>query len=164
MRISEDKRKKVISNNGLNIAIVASQFNGKVVDNLVKGAKAALSDAGMEKPKIIYVPGAFEIPVAIKKLLISDYSLDGIIALGCVIKGDTAHFEYVAGPVSYSLNRLSVDYGMPIGFGVLACYTPEQAYERSKVRPMNAGTNKGYEAAVTVLEMIDVLDKLRIKL
>lgn len=157
MKIDNGKNKIKKAAKDLSIVIVASNFNGRVVNNLVKGAKAALTECGVKKIKIVRVPGAFEIPLAIKAAASSDYKVDGAVALGCVIKGETAHFEYVAEPVSHSLNRLSVDLKIPIGFGVLACYTPQQAYDRSRIKPLNADTNKGYESAMAVIEMINVL-------
>ena len=141
------------------IVIVAGNFNGSIVSNLIKGAKMALEECGVKKIKVIRVPGAYEIPLAVKSVAKSRNKVDGIIALGCVIKGETAHFEYVAGPVSYTLNLLSVELMLPIGFGVLACYEAEQASSRSRINPINADTNKGYESAMAVLDMISLLKK-----
>ena len=159
MRISS-QNKNVKSKGDISVVIVASNFNGKVTDNLIKGAKAALKGCGVKKIKIVRVPGAFEIPVAIKSIAESGFKVDGFIALGCVIKGETAHFEYVAEPVAHSLNRLSTELVLPIGFGVLACYTPEQAYNRSRVNPINSDTNKGYETALAVVDMANLLNDI----
>lgn len=153
-----------LKDNNYKIHIVASKFNKIIVDNLVEGAIAALKKNKVKEENItvVYVPGAFEIPVVVKKLCREDLDkneIDGIIALGCVIKGETAHFEYVSSPVSHSLNHLSHQYEVPIGFGVLTCYEPQQANERSLVNPPTAENNKGYESAIVVLEMIDVLKK-----
>ncbi len=108
---------------------------------------------------VIYVPGAFEIPVTYR-VLCESKRYNGIIVLGCVIKGETAHFEYVAGPVSDSLNKLSYEYKMPTGFGVLTCYNDEQALERSQINPPTKESNKGFEAALVTLEMYNLLKKL----
>lgn len=159
MRIS-GKSKNLKSKGDISIVIVASNFNGKITDNLIKGAKLALKECGVKRIEIIRVPGAFEIPVTIKSIAESGFKVDGFIALGCVIKGETAHFEYVAEPVAHSLNRLSTELLLPIGFGVLACFTPEQAYNRSRVNPINQDTNKGYEAALAVVDMINLLNDI----
>ncbi len=84
---------------------------------------------------------------------------DGILTIGTVIKGETAHFEYISQSVSDSINKISYEYEMPTGFCVLTCYTPQQAYERSIIPP-DAENNKGYESALAVLEMISLLSKL----
>ena len=146
---------------------MVSSFNEPVTEKLLQGAVYALKEKGLGESNIevFRVPGAFEIPVTLKKLCLSNYSetakkYDGLIALGCLIKGETAHFEYICGPVSNMINQLSCDFNIPIGFGVLTCYTPEQAYERSLDNPFNGERNKGYESAVTVLEMISLLKKL----
>lgn len=153
-----------IKDNNYKIHIVASKFNKIIVDRLIEGAIAALKENSVkdENITVVYVPGAFEIPVVVKKLCrenLDNNKIDGIIALGCVIKGETAHFEYVSSPVSHSLNHLSHQYEVPIGFGVLTCYEPKQANDRSLVNPPTTENNKGYESAMVVLEMIDVLKR-----
>ena len=154
-----------IQNGGYRIQIVASKFNKWITERLVKGAVEALKKNNVKEDniKIVYVPGAFEIPVVIKKIYRKNHDkndTDGIIALGCVIKGETAHFEYVSSPVSHNLNHLSHQYEVPIGFGVLTCYDTEQAFDRSGIDPPTTENNKGYEAAMVVLEMIDLLKKI----
>ncbi|MBL7128533.1 MAG: 6,7-dimethyl-8-ribityllumazine synthase [Ignavibacteria bacterium] len=153
-----------IKESNYRIHIVASKFNKVIVDRLIEGAIAALRENNVKEENItiVYVPGAFEIPVVVKKLCrknLDKNELDGIITLGCIIKGETAHFEYVSSPVSHSLNHLSHQYEIPIGFGVLTCYDPQQANERSLINPPTIENNKGYESAMVVLEMIDVLKK-----
>jgi len=126
----------------------------------VIGSEVALSEIKNPKIKITkyQVPGAFELPLLMKHLCSSKVKKpDGVIALGCIIKGDTAHFEYVALPVSINLQNISVEYKMPLGFGVLTCYTSEQAYERSLLDEQNIKNNKGYESAKVVFEMIKTL-------
>jgi len=154
-----------IKENSYRIHIVASKFNKVIVDRLIEGATAALRENNVKEENItiVYVPGAFEIPVVVKKLCrenLDKNELDGIIALGCIIKGETAHFEYVSSPVSHSLNHLSHQYEIPIGFGVLTCYEPQQANERSLINPTTMENNKGYESAMVVLEMIDVMKRI----
>ena len=146
----------------MKICIVASTFNKPITENLTAGALKALEEKGLSSDDIeIYkVPGAYEIPVTIKKILDKRNDIAGIVALGCLIKGDTAHFEYISGPVSDAVMKLSLEYTIPIGFGVLTCYTPEQAYERSLKEPLNAESNKGYEAAEVMFEMIELLSKI----
>lgn len=145
-----------------NIAILYSEFNKPIVENLVKGAEIALSEQKGNKFKIkkYSVPGAFELPLLMNSLCKSkNKKPDGVIVLGCIIKGDTAHFEYVALPVSINLQKISYENLMPMGFGVLTCYTPEQAFERSLLDENNISNNKGYESAKVVLEMISKLKK-----
>ena len=145
---------------------MVSRFNEPITEKLLQGAVYALKEKGLGESniEIFHVPGAFEIPIMLKKLCLSNYSeaskkYDGLIALGCLIKGETAHFEYICGPVSNMISQLSCDFNIPVGFGVLTCYTPEQAYERSLDNPFDAERNKGYESALTVLEMISLLKR-----
>jgi 6,7-dimethyl-8-ribityllumazine synthase len=87
--------------------------------------------------------------------------VDGIITLGCIIKGETAHFEYISSSVSNTLNQLSVTGRIPIGFGILTCYTKQQALDRCKINPITSDSNKGYDAAMAVLEIIKLIGKPR---
>lgn len=142
---------------GKRFAIVAGRFNEYIVDSLVKGAIDALSRNGVDagSVRLVQVPGCFELPLVCRKLARSgDY--DGIIALGVVIRGATAHFEYVAGTCANGLARVSLDEDLPIAFGVLTTDTIEQAIERAGTK---AG-NKGADAAMTVLEMSNLLEQL----
>lgn len=129
--------------------IVASEYNSVVMDRLLEGAKRALKD--QEEVVVIRVPGSFELPVAAKRAAESD-KYDAIVALGCVMRGDTPHFEYISSAVSLGLQQVALETGLPVGFGVLTVDTVEQAMERSG----EAG-NKGAEAAMAALGMIDVL-------
>ena len=133
------------------IAIVASAYNSVVMDRLIAGAKKALKD---HEQMTIRVPGSFEIPVAVKKAATSK-KYDGVVALGCVLRGETAHFDYICGAVSNGLQQVALETGIPIGFGVLTVDTVQQAMDRS-----GEGGNKGVEAASTVLEMINVLRQI----
>jgi len=141
----------------LRFAIVASRFNEFIVASLIRGAVEALERHGAkpEHVELIRVPGALELPVVIRKLL-AQRRFDAIIALGAVIRGETAHFQYVAGECARGLAQLAIESGVPIAFGVLTTETIEQAMER-------AGTtsdNKGAEAAVTAIEMANLLRHL----
>lgn len=147
-----------LSVSGARIALVASRFNAEVVEGLMAGARRVLDrygingDARME----VQVPGAFEIPLA-AKTLVEAGRCDGVIALGAVIRGDTAHFEFVAGECARGLSRVMLDSGVPVGFGVLTCDTLQQALARADSGP----GNKGEEATLAVLEMVGMLRQFR---
>ncbi len=134
-------------------AMVVGRFNSFVVESLLEGAIDALVRQGIPESDIeIYrVPGAFEIPLAVKRIAESK-KYDAIVALGAVIRGGTPHFEYVAGECTKGLGSLSLEYAMPVAFGVLTVDSIEQAIERSGTK---AG-NKGAEAAMSVLEMLQL--------
>jgi 6,7-dimethyl-8-ribityllumazine synthase len=139
------------------IAIVAAMFNDAIVAQLLEGAIAAWKKHGgaVEELLVARVPGAFELPVAAMQLAKSkDY--DAIVALGCVIRGGTPHFEYVAGGCASGLQRVSGDTGVPVAFGVLTVENTAQAQERAAP----AAGNKGGEAMEVALEMADLLAKL----
>jgi 6,7-dimethyl-8-ribityllumazine synthase len=139
------------------IALVAARFNSFVVEHLIKGAKEALLKHGAEENDIelLYVPGAFEIPLALKKIA-SSGKYDGIVALGAVIRGGTPHFEYVAGECVKGISQASLDSEIPISFGVLTVDTVDQAIERAG----NNSGNKGAEAAESTIRMINLLEQL----
>ncbi len=141
----------------LRVAIVAARFNDFVVARLIEGAVDALlrhgaSDKNLE---IVRVPGAYELPLIVRKLAQSR-RYDAIVALGAVIKGDTAHFDYVAGQCSAGVARAALESGVPVGFGVLTCDTVEQAIDRAGGK---AG-NKGADAALAALETSNLLKRL----
>ena len=138
------------------IAIVAAKFNFFVVEHLISGAKEALLKSGTKENdiEIFYVPGAFEIPLALKKV-VGTGKFDGVVALGAVIRGGTPHFEYVAGECVQGISQISLDSEIPIAFGVLTVDTVEQAIERS-----GSSENKGAEAAESTIQMISLIDKL----
>jgi 6,7-dimethyl-8-ribityllumazine synthase len=137
------------------IVLLASRFNDFVVDGLLAGARRMLDRHDVGAVETYRVPGAFEMPLAAKKLAASG-RFDGIVALGAVIRGGTAHFEFVAGECTRGLGRVTLDSGLPIGFGVLTCDTEAQALDRANSK----GGNKGEEAALAVLEMIAWLRRL----
>lgn len=138
------------------IAIVAAKFNFFVVEHLISGAKEALLKSGTKENdiEIFYVPGAFEIPLVLKKV-VGTGKFDGVVALGAVIRGGTPHFEYVAGECVKGISQISLDSEIPIAFGVLTVDTVEQAIERS-----GSSENKGAEAAESTIQMISLIDKL----
>ena len=138
------------------IAIVAARFNSFVVEHLISGAKEILLKSGTKETNIelYYVPGAFEIPLALKKA-VNTGKFDGIVALGAVIRGGTPHFEYVAGECVKGISQISLESEIPIAFGVLTVDTVEQAIERS-----GSSENKGAEAAESVIRMISLIEKL----
>ena len=142
--------------NDKKIAIVAAKFNFFVVEHLISGAKEALLKSGTNEDEIeiFYVPGAFEIPLALKKV-VGTGKFDGVVALGAVIRGGTPHFEYVAGECVKGISQISLDSEIPIAFGVLTVDTVEQAIERS-----GSSENKGAEAAESTIQMISLIDKL----
>lgn len=146
-----------LNNVGGRYALVVTRFNSFVVEALLAGAVDALVRHGVSRDdiEIIRVPGAWELPVAVKNLLAKrDY--DAVVALGAVIRGGTAHFEYVAGEAAKGLAAVQNDSGVPVAFGVLTVDSIEQAIERSGTK---AG-NKGAEAALSALEMVSLLKAL----
>jgi 6,7-dimethyl-8-ribityllumazine synthase len=139
------------------VVVIAARFNEFVVSGLVKGAVGAWVKHGGDEQALLVarVPGAFELPVVARQLAKSG-QYEAIVALGCVIRGETAHFEYVAGECARGLQNVSVETGIPVVFGVLATETVEQALARAAP----GGSNKGGEAMETALEMADLLEKL----
>ena len=142
---------------GRKVAIAAARFNDFIVSSLLKGATTAWEERGGAPGDLLIarVPGAFELPVVARKLALSG-RFDAVVALGCVIRGDTPHFEYVAGECARGLQLASLETGLPIVFGVLTVETVEQALERAAT---TAG-NKGGESMDTALEMIALMGKL----
>ena len=142
---------------GLKVAIVATRFNDFIVDRLVGGAMDFLTRHGMNPDDacIISVPGAFEMPLVCKKVAESG-KYDGIVAVGCVIRGGTPHFDYVCSECAKGVAQVELASGTPIGFGLLTCDNLEQAIDRAGVK---AG-NKGVEAASAMLETVRVLEQL----
>jgi 6,7-dimethyl-8-ribityllumazine synthase len=142
---------------GLRVAIVASRFNETISKRLVEGALHALTQHGVadEDVSLAWVPGAFELPVVARRVA-SSGEVDAVIALGAVIRGETAHFEYVAGPAATGVANASLETGVPIALGVLTTETTEQAAERAGGKM----GNKGYEAGVTAIEMANLMGSL----
>ena len=146
-----------VSARGRRIAIVAARFNDFIVASLLKGALGAWVERGgaASDLAVVRVPGAFELPVAARRLAASG-RYDALVALGCVIRGDTPHFEYVAGECAHGLQLASLETGVPIAFGVLTVDSVEQALERAAT---TAG-NKGGEAMESALEMAGLMARL----
>lgn len=139
---------------GLRVGIVAGRFNDFIVEPLVEGAVALLGGQGAaaKDVRVWRVPGAFELPLAAQKLAVSG-RFDAVIALGAVIRGDTPHFDYVAGECAAGLSRVALDTGVPVIFGVLTTDTERQARDRAGGRL----GNKGAEAALTAIDMVHLL-------
>ncbi len=128
---------------GLHFAIVVSRFNREITEKLLASARRGLAEAGAGNPEIFRVPGAFELPLA-AKILAHTHAYHAIIALGAVIRGDTPHFDYVAGEAARGLQQVALETGIPIAFGVLTTDTFAQAEAR---------VEKGFDAAMTAIEM-----------
>lgn len=142
------------------VGIVCSRFNEFVVRALLDGARRGLARCGVaaDRVDVAWVPGAYEIPIVVQEMARSG-RYDALVALGAVIRGETAHFEYVAGPCSNEIARIQVDTGIPIGFSVLTVENIEQAVARSGP---DSG-NKGEEAAIGAIEMATLLKSIRNK-
>jgi 6,7-dimethyl-8-ribityllumazine synthase len=142
---------------GRRVAIVVSKFNDFVTDRLRVGAMAALSAAGVEAADVtvIRVPGAFEIPLAAQRAAEAGL-FEAIVCLGCVIRGETPHFDYICSSVAHGITAAASATGVPMAFGVLTTNSAEEALARAGDGP----SNKGYEAAMAALEMADVASQL----
>ena len=143
---------------GLRIAVVVARFNDIVTAKLAGGCREALRRYGVAEDDVAWaeVPGARELPVAARALALSG-RFDAIVALGCVIRGETAHFEYVAGEASRGLGRVATDTGVPTIFGVLTTDTLDQAFQRAGGKAGNAGWN----AAVFAIETASVVERIQ---
>jgi 6,7-dimethyl-8-ribityllumazine synthase len=131
----------------LRVAIVAASWHQTVMDGLVAGARRACADYRVEEPALVRVPGTFELPVVASALARQGY--DAVVALGVVIRGGTPHFEYVCSAATEGLTRVSLDHGIPVGFGVLTCDTEQQALDRAGLE--GSTEDKGYEATSAAL-------------
>lgn len=141
---------------GLRIGVIASRFNDEIVSGLLDGALTCLARHGADDDDItLYrVPGAFEIPTLAANIVDGH---DALVALGCLIKGDTPHFDFISAQVTNELSRVSIKSHLPIAFGVITCNTLQQAIERSSP----GTTNKGWEAALAAIEMANLWRMLR---
>ena len=142
---------------GRRFAILATRWYEEIIDGLIAGARELLHSSGAaeEEVELFRVPGAFEMPLAAKKAA-ETKRFDGIVCLGAVIRGETPHFDYIAGEAAAGLAAVARETGVPVGFGILTCDTLEQARARSAP----GEDNKGAEAARAVVEMADLLDRL----
>jgi 6,7-dimethyl-8-ribityllumazine synthase len=142
---------------GMKIGIIVSRFNNFITVKLLEGAMEGLKSHGGadDDLTVVHVPGAFEIPIVAAKMAVSG-KFDALVCLGAVIRGDTPHFEYVCDAVRHGISKAVWEYRIPISFGVLTTDNVQQAMERSGVKD----ANKGYEAALTAIEMVSVLRQL----
>jgi 6,7-dimethyl-8-ribityllumazine synthase len=147
-----------LSASGLRFAVVVSRFNSFIAERLLAAAVDALGRAGAASKdvEVVRVPGAFELPLAAKKLAVSG-KYDALIAVGCVLRGETTHYDYVCAETSRGLQLAQMDTGVPIIFCVLTCDTLEQAIDRAGLK----GGNKGFEAGLAAVEMAHLSRKLR---
>src|SRR5437868_12936179 len=141
----------------MRVAVVASRFNDEVVEGLLEGARRGLVEAGVDwsTVPVFRVPGAFEIPLAAKKCATSG-KFDAVIAIGCLIRGETPHFEYISNQTSLGIGQVALDTGVPVSFGVITVNSDEQAEARSGENK----ENKGYEAAMAAIEMVHLLRRM----
>jgi 6,7-dimethyl-8-ribityllumazine synthase len=143
---------------GLRFALVVSRFNSFITDRLLAGAVDALEASGAEAENImaVHVPGSLEIPLTAKKLAAGG-KVDSVIAIGCILRGETAHFDYVASEVARGVQLAQLDTGIPVIFCVLTCDTLEQAIDRAGLK----SGNKGYDAGLAAVEMANLSRQLR---
>ncbi|MFD0401650.1 6,7-dimethyl-8-ribityllumazine synthase [Kitasatospora sp. NPDC059811] len=137
----------------LKVAVVAAQWHDVVMNGLLDGAHRALKELGVTEPTVLRVPGTFELPVAAKRL--ADHGYDAVVALGVVIRGGTPHFDYVCQAATAGLTQVSVDTGVPVGFGVLTCDNEEQALDRAGLP--GSAEDKGHEAVTAAVATAAVL-------
>jgi len=151
--VKGDAPPPVLDGAGLRIAVVAARFNSHITLRLLDGARRGLAACGVDAAtvRVTWVPGAFEIPLAAQTLALD---ADAVICLGCVIRGETAHFEHVAGQAAAGIMRVGLDTGKPVVFGVLTTEDLDQALARSQPEP--GAHNVGYEAAEVAVEMVGV--------
>jgi 6,7-dimethyl-8-ribityllumazine synthase len=147
-----------VSAAGLRFAIVVSRFNSFVTEPLLTGALDALAQHGADSKliEVVRVPGAWELPITVRTIALHQKP-DAIICLGAVIKGDTPHFDYVAGEAARGIADASAETGIPMAFGVLTTNTDQQAIDRAGGK----SGNKGFDAAMTAIEMANLLQQLR---
>ncbi|MBK5259878.1 MAG: 6,7-dimethyl-8-ribityllumazine synthase [Thermoanaerobaculia bacterium] len=143
---------------GFRFAVIASRFNDDIVEGLLAGALDCLKRHGAadDAVSLYRVPGAFEIPTLARELA-GSRSFDAIVTIGCLLRGDTPHFDFISAQVTSELSRVSVETQFPIAFGVITCNTVEQAEERS----LSGSGNKGWEAALAAIEMASLWRQIR---
>ncbi|PYU13854.1 MAG: 6,7-dimethyl-8-ribityllumazine synthase [Acidobacteria bacterium] len=147
-----------LSAQGLRFGILVSRFNSFITDRLLAAATDALERAGAESKDVdvVHVPGSFELPLAAKKLAATG-KYDALIAIGCILRGETSHYDYVCSETARGLQLAQMDTGLPVVFCVLTCDTLEQAIDRAGLK----GGNKGFEAGLAATEMAQLSRKLR---
>ena len=141
----------------LRVGVVAAQWHDTVMDGLIAGALRALSECGIDEPTLVRVPGSFELPVVASRLASTGY--DAVVALGVVIRGGTPHFDYVCRAATDGLTRVSLDTGVPVGFGVLTCDDEAQALDRAGLE--GSKEDKGYDVALAAVATAATLRDLR---
>ena len=141
----------------LRVAVVAASWHQQVMDGLVAGARRALEAYRVERSTVVRVPGSFELPVVAGALAAQGY--DAVVALGVVIRGGTPHFDYVCAAATDGLNRVALDSGVPVGFGLLTCDTEQQALDRAGLE--GSSEDKGYEATAAALVTATRLREIR---
>jgi len=156
--LSEFSREEIPNGADFKIGIVVSEWNTDITSNLLKGAKQTLLDAGVEEDNIVVknVPGAFELPLGCQLLLESDEEIDGVIAIGCVIQGDTKHFDFVCNGATQGLMHVNLEYNTPVSFCLLTDNTKQQSIDRSGGKH----GNKGIECAVACLKIVALQNSL----
>ena len=157
-KIQPEKIHGELSAAGLRFGIVVSRFNSFITERLLAAALDALERAGAtgKDVDVVHVPGSFELPLAAKKMAATD-KYDALIAIGCILRGETAHYDYVCSETARGLQLAQMDSGLPIMFCVLTCDTLEQAIDRAGLK----GGNKGFEAGLAAIEMAQLSRKLR---
>jgi 6,7-dimethyl-8-ribityllumazine synthase len=147
----------MVRGEGLRVALACSRFNRMVTERLLEGARDALARHGVDPGSVavVWVPGAFELPAVAQRLALSG-SFDAVVCLGAVIRGETGHYEHVAGQCAAGIQRVQLDTGVPVLFGVLTTDTVQQAVDRSATN----ASNKGAEAAMAALEMANLFRRL----
>ena len=153
--MGEKGAKPDLSGGELRIAVVVSRFNEEVSNRLLRGALGALDEHGVQEPDVFWVPGSLELPVTALALA-ERGNHDAIVCLGCVIRGETYHFELVANQAAAGIMQIQLDTGVPVAFGVLTTEDKEQALARSG--PKN---NKGAEAAEAAIEMANLMREIQ---
>ncbi|HUO35592.1 MAG TPA: 6,7-dimethyl-8-ribityllumazine synthase [Candidatus Acidoferrum sp.] len=148
--LQHDSFRGSLSAEGLRFGVAVSQFNSFITDRLLAGAVDALERAGAKEKQIeiVRVPGSFELPIAAKKMA-GTGRFDSLIAIGCILRGETAHYDHVASETARGIQLAQLDTGVPIAFCVLTCDTLEQAIDRAGLK----SGNKGYEAGLAAIEM-----------
>jgi 6,7-dimethyl-8-ribityllumazine synthase len=157
-KLQPEKVSGGLTADGLRFGIVVSRFNSFITERLLSAAVDALerAGAGSKDVTVVHVPGAFELPLAAKKLALTG-KYDALIAIGCVIRGETSHYDYVCSETSRGLQLAQMDTGVPVIFCVLTCDTLEQAVDRAGLK----GGNKGFEAGLAAIEMAHLSRKIR---
>ena len=151
-------KKSRLDGTGLHIVVIHTEWNEKVVDALVEGCVEELNNAGTDKVDVLSVPGAYELPFACKRVIQEDSTVDAVVAIGCLIKGNTMHFEYICDAVSHGLMKVGLDTNIPVIFGVLTCTTESQALQRAGLEPGHH--NHGPEWGAAAIKMATLSNKI----